>query len=258
MAAKGTTEIPTPRDVACAIVGGEPPEWLVNHFQNWAPAVMLERALAEMRYTRSHAKEWLANVGRAAHVLCCSLGYEPARGLLEGPELGPIPDLGDLFRMLAAVEGRVEAALNSPMLKTQDGTAPKGRGRAAPKEVNRPKVSVAAMIVLAYQEVRKRKPGARNRAAAEAADLYWRYTASLVSQRVPSTKEGVRGEDRLTKWRSYFEAALAEEPIFGRNHEEYLRHLRLGRELEAQVKADIEPGADRSAGKPKADLQKRS
>lgn len=174
MAAGEQMKAPTPRDVACAIAGGEPPKWLVRHFESWAPTIMLERSMAEMRLTRSQAKGWLRNVGRAAHVLRCSLYNEPARYLLEGTDLGSIPGLGDHLQMLAGVEGRAEAVLNSPMLNTEDGTAPKGRGRAAPKAANNPRVTIAAMIALADREVRSRVSGARNRRLWEAADFYWR------------------------------------------------------------------------------------
>jgi hypothetical protein len=52
-------EVSEARDVARAVAGGEPPEWLVSHFRHWAPAIMVHRSIAAMSFTRAAAREWL-------------------------------------------------------------------------------------------------------------------------------------------------------------------------------------------------------
>ena len=51
----------------------------------------------------------------------------------------------------------------------------------------------------------------------------------MVPKRVRLKEQAPRGKDRLTHWRRYFAAALAETPILGSNHEAYARHLRQAR-----------------------------
>jgi len=244
---------PAPRDIARAIVGGEPPQWLIRHFRHWAPTIMLERAFAAMRFKRSDARNWLTNVQRAAEVLQQSLEHEPARWLLETGDLGPIANLEDVLDQLADVEMRAQAGLNSAMLKTPDGSTPRGRGRPSPAEASGPKVVVAGMIALAFEYVHKRLPGDRNRAAWEAAECCWRYVKSMPAGNIPPEKAISRGEDRLTKWRTYFEAALSQNPILGTNHDEFERHLRIGEELarrsEAENEEDAPPAAKTAAAK---------
>jgi hypothetical protein len=50
-------------------------------------------------------------------------------------------------------------------------------------------------------------------------------------------EEAARG-NRLTQWRRHFEAALAEAPILGSTHKEYMRHLREARAQEARISED--------------------
>ncbi len=126
---------------------------------------------------------------------------------------------------------------------TADGTAPRGRGRVGPEGATHPKVMVAGMIALAWEDVRGRRPGPRNTGACEAADLLWRYTTGLIEKarldkRLSLNEEAARGNDRLTQWRRHFEAALAEAPILGSNHKEYMRHLREARAQEARIRED--------------------
>ena len=109
------------------------------------------------------------------------------------------------------------------------------------------------MIALAFEYVHKRLPGDRNRAAWEAAECCWRYVKSMPAGNIPPEKAISRGEDRLTKWRTYFEAALSQNPILGTNHDEFERHLRIGEELarrsEAENEEDAPPAAKTAAAK---------
>ena len=75
------------RDVARAVAGGEPPEWLVVHFRSWAPAIMIQRAIAAMAFTRTDARERLTNIDRAAEILISAVAYAPSRELLERTDL---------------------------------------------------------------------------------------------------------------------------------------------------------------------------
>ena len=217
------------RDIARAVAGDEPPEWLVDHFRSWAPAIMIQRSVAAMAFTRADARERLKNVDRAAEILIATIAYPPSRELLEPTDLGVVPEVGELIGALRGVQGRARAALQSPSLRMEDGTAPRGRGRVALEGATHPKVAVAGMIVLAWEEVRGRRPGPRNREAWRAADLFWRWTTGMVPKRVRLKEQAPRGKDRLTHWRRYFAAALAETPILGSNHEAYARHLRQAR-----------------------------
>jgi hypothetical protein len=74
----------------------------------------------------------------------------------------------------------------------------------------------------------------------EAADLLWRFSTILLEKsrldkRLRLNEAAARGNDRLTQWRRHFEAALAETPILGSNHKEYMRHLREARAQEARI-----------------------
>ena len=66
MAKPKPSEALTERDVARAVAGGEPPEWLVVHFRHREPAIMIQRSIAAMAFTRTDARERLTNIDRAA------------------------------------------------------------------------------------------------------------------------------------------------------------------------------------------------
>ena len=238
MAKPKVSEALTERDVARAVAGGEPPEWLVVHFRHWAPTIMLQRSIAAMAFTRADARERLTNIDRAAELLISSVAYAPSRELLEPTDLGAIPQAGELLLSLRGVQSRARSALQSPGLMMADGTAPRGRGRVGPEKATHPKVMVAGMIAL-----RGRRPSPRNIGACEAADLLWRYTTGIIEKarldkRLSLNEQAARGNDRLTQWRRHFEAALAEAPILGSNHNEYMRHLREARAQEARIRED--------------------
>ncbi len=91
MAKPKLSETLTERDVARAVAGGEPPEWLVVHFRHWAPAIMIQRSIAAMAFTRTDARERLTNIDRAAEILISAVAYAPSRELLERTDLGAIP-----------------------------------------------------------------------------------------------------------------------------------------------------------------------
>ena len=172
-----------------------------------------------------------------------AVAHAPSRELLERTDLGAIPGADELVPMLSGVQSRALSALQSPSLMTADGTAPRGRGRVGPEGATHPKVMVAGMIALAWEDIRGRRPGPRNAGACEAADLLWRYTTGLLEKvrldkRLGLNEEAARGNDRLTRWRRHFEAALAEVPILGSNHKEYMRHLREARAQEARIRED--------------------
>ena len=241
MAKPKPSETLTERDVARAIAGGEPPEWLVVHFRHWAPAIMVQRSIAAMAFTRTDARERLTNIDRAAEILISAVAYAPSRELLERTDLGAIPAAGELVLALRGVQSRALSALQSPGLMTTDGTAPRGRGRVGPERATRSKVMVAGMIALAWEDIRGRRPGPRNTGACEAADLLWRYTTGIIEKarldkRLDLNEEAARGNDRLTQWRRHFEAALAEAPILGANHKAYMLHLREARAQEIRIR----------------------
>jgi hypothetical protein len=229
-----TSNAVTERDVARAVAGREPPEWLVDHFRHWAPTIMIQRSIGAMAFTRTDARERLTNIDRAAEILISAVAYAPSRELLERTDLGAIPGADELVPALRGVQSRALSALQSPSLMTADGTAPRGRGRVGPERATHPKVVVAGMIALAWEDIRGRRPGPRNTGACKAADLLWRYTTGIIEKvrldkRLSLNEEAARGNNRLTQWRRHFEAALAEAPILGSNHKEYMRHLREAR-----------------------------
>ncbi len=241
MAKPKLSEAPTVRDVARAVADGEPPEWLVDHFRHWAPAIMLQRSIAAMAFTRTDARERLTNIDRAAEILICAVAHAPSRELLEWTDLGPIPEAGELMLALRGVQSRALSTLQSPGLVTADGTAPRGRGRVGPEGATHPKVMVAGMIARAWEYVRGRRAGPRNTGACEAADLLWRYTTVIMEKprldkRLGLNEETARRNGRLTQWRRHFEVALAEAPILGSNHKEYTRHLREARAQKARIR----------------------
>jgi hypothetical protein len=202
---------------------------------------MLERSIAAMAFTRTDARRWLENVDCAAEVLISAVAYVPLRELLERTDLGAVPDAGELVQALRGVQSRARSAIRSPALTTSDGTAPRGRGRVRPEGATHPKVAVAGMMILAWEDFRGRRPGPRNLSACEAADLLWRYISDILwkrglYKRLGLKEEATRGKKRLTQWRRHFEAALAEEPILGANHKEYMRHLREARAREAGIR----------------------
>ena len=159
MAKPKGSEAVTERDVARAVAGGEPPEWLVVHFRHWAPAIMVQRSIAAMAFTRTDARKWLTNIDRAAEILISAVAYAPSRELLERTDLGAVPEADELVPALRGVQNRALSALQSPGLMTADGTTPKGRGRVRPEGATHSKVMVAGMIALAWEDIRGRRPG---------------------------------------------------------------------------------------------------
>jgi hypothetical protein len=79
MAKPKVSEALTERDVARAVAGGEPPEWLVVHFRHWAPGIMTQRSLAAMAFTRTDGRKWLTNIDRAAQILISAVAHAPSR-----------------------------------------------------------------------------------------------------------------------------------------------------------------------------------
>jgi hypothetical protein len=73
-----------------------------------------------------------------------------------------------------------------------------------------------------------------------------------LDKRLSLNEEAARGNDRLTQWRRHFEAALAEAPILGLNHKEFMRCLREAGAQEARIR---ESRAVRPAERP---LQKEN
>jgi hypothetical protein len=232
------SETVTARDVARLVARGEPPEWLVFLFQSWVPTLALQRAMIGMIFTRSEARERMENIARAAKILVNALAHQPMRWLLEEPPYGAIPDVGGVLKALGDIERRANAAKSSPKIATADGTAPRGRGRATPSGTIEAKVLTAGMIAVAWKELHRRYPGPRNRAACEAAVALWRYSSAALPEPVHLENGVKRGEDPVTGWRDHFEAALAEKPVLGVNHDEFVRHMRTGKAREPQMRVD--------------------
>jgi hypothetical protein len=82
------------------------------------------------------------------------------------------------------------------------------------------------MIILGIQEMRGKSPGSRHFDASEAADLLWRVSTRELREVVRLEDGPRRGEEFWTGWRRYFDEALAEDPILGDFHDDFVRQLR--------------------------------
>ena len=118
----------------------DPPAWLAEHLCRWAPSLRLDRAVQSHQPSRAEMLTILAKVKSSAELLLRAVGTSAVREFLEPRDIGPIPTLGYLQRMLIDLCKRSERASQSPALVNAKGQTKAGTGRAAPEGTISPQV----------------------------------------------------------------------------------------------------------------------
>ncbi len=118
-------------DVA-RFIGPDAPTWLVGHFARWSPSLMLDRFIEKEQPTKAETKKRLAKIRKATLVLRKELNDTPIREFLEIAPSDPIEYRVALEHILQDFAGRVERAMTSPALSTEDGKTRPGHGKAMP------------------------------------------------------------------------------------------------------------------------------
>ena len=148
------------------------------------------------------------------------------------------PSHGDEIRNLEAnlahLSQQAETARLSPPLSTKSGKTRPGPGLATATGVVSPHILCAMMIAEAWKFVRGKYPSARNREAAEAAEMLWELCTLPDGDRLPRT-ERVSFGNPLNAWRPHFEAAMDARLGFETHRSELLQHLRLASYFEGKA-----------------------
>ena len=78
-------------------------------------------------------------------------------------------------------------------------------------------------------------PRRGNQEAAAAADALWNLSKIAYGADAANDERIKWGNDKLNGWRPHFKAALAQTPVMGNMHDEYVRHMRLALQIEKEV-----------------------
>ena len=221
--------------VARLVAGGDPPKWLAGYFKHWAGSLGLHRRLVMRQPTRSEMIELLSEMEDAVWLLSYAISNNPIREYLENSHLGPIGNAARLESDLGDLALRIAAAKDSPTLSSKKGGAKPGPGKAMPPDAPTPYVYCAAMIAEAWKFVHEDYPAARNQEAAAAADALWNLSKIAYGADAANDERNEWGTDKLNGWRPHFKAALAQRPVMGNMHDEYVRHMRLAVQIEKEV-----------------------
>jgi hypothetical protein len=227
-------------DVARKITGDDnPPLWLVEHLERWAPSLAMDRGVAAMQPTKAKMREKLQAIKDATSTLIDALNDSATRDFLdEAPD--EITYHGQMDHMLRDLARRAEQSIGS--LSTADGKTKPGRNKAMPRRASHPKSFCAAIIAEAWMFCRGEEPAPKNQDAAAAAEMYWTGCAGVISiEPAKNAFETIIGEEakswglRLNRWRHHFIGAKG--PALDSIRGELRRHL-----MESKRRAEIFAG----------------
>lgn len=227
---------PSIERVAQLVAGQAPSNWLIEQFRKQSASLALYRHTAKTGSAKAEVVSNLERIRDAADEICNVLSDEMTRAFLAFPSHGD--ELRNLEVDLADLSQQAETARSSPALSTESGKTRPGPGLAMAPGVVSPFILCAMMIAEAWKFVRGKYPSARNREAAEAAEMLWELCVLPDGDRLPRT-ERVRFGNPLHAWRPHFEAAMDTRLGFETDRSELRRYLSLASHFEKN--ADLEP-----------------
>jgi hypothetical protein len=199
--------------VASRFVSTEAPNWLPNLLRDWAPSLMMDRAVHEAQPTKAQMRKRLGEIAEAAVLLQQALQDAPTKEFLELEGHVQIENIGGLDHALRTIRERATLAAQSPRISAASGTARRGRGKALPTGALSPKIFCAIIVSEIWKYLHGRYPGAKNGKAAAAAQAYWLASGG---------ESAGWGSDPLSGWRDYFVGAKA--PAGDKLRQEVRRH----------------------------------
>jgi hypothetical protein len=222
--------------VAQLVTGRDPPNWLIERFRKQSASLALDRHTSKTGSTKAEVVRHLQRIRDAAGEICNALSDEMTRAFLVFPSHSD--EIRNLEANLAHLSHRAETARSSPPLSTESGKTRPGPGLATAPGILSPLILCAMMIAEAWKFVRGKYPSARNREAAEAAEMLWELCVLPDGDRLPRT-ERVRFGNPLNAWRPHFKAAMDTQLGFENDRSALRRYLSLSAHFEKS--ADLEP-----------------
>ena len=223
-------------DVATYLCKGAPPnQKLAQHFRRWArPMEDYPQVPLTPPMTRKKVVEALKVLDAAANTILA--------GLLNGQQMHfvmsaqfPAFDRLKIIRLLTDLSGRCKVSINSPMLSS------KGRVKPGPETYPGhgadPRLFCASAILLAWQVVHGKYPGARNPWATKAAEGLFHLVEPKRAPRRKTKEEAAKDRDPLSAWRRPFKEVRKQEPLLGGLHDWYVQSVR-------SAVAEDEPSAE--------------
>ena len=129
-----------------------------------------------------------------------------------------------LIRLLNELRMRCQVSLASPRLTL------KGRVKSGPETYPGygadPRLFCASAILLAWQVVHGKYPGARNLWATKAAEALFHLVEPKRAPRRKTKAEVAEDRDPLSAWRRPFKEVHKQEPLLGALHDSYVESVR--------------------------------
>ena len=225
-------------DVATCLCKGAPPnQKLAQHFRRWArPMEDYPQVPLTPPMTRKKVVEALRVLDAAANTILASLTNGQQMHFVMSPEFPPFDRLA-LIRLMSDLRMRCQVSITSPILTL------KGRVKSGPETYPGhgadPRLFCASAILLAWQVVHGKYPGARNPWATKAAEALFHLVEPKRAPRRKTKEEAAKDHDPLNAWRRPFEEARKQEPLLGGLHDWYVESVR-------SAIAEDEPSADAS------------
>jgi hypothetical protein len=203
--------------------GAQPNQKLAQHFRRWArpmedfPQVPVRRPM-----TRKMVVEALKALDAAAITILASLTSQEMHFVMS-PEF-PLFDRPALIGLLSDLRMRCQVSITSPLLTS------KGRVKSGPETYPGygadPRLFCASAILLAWQVIHGKYPGARNPWASKAAEAPFHLVEPKRAPRRKMKGKAAKDRDPLSAWRSPFQEVRKQEPLFGGLHDIYVESIR--------------------------------
>ena len=200
-------------EAAGLIASTNAPPWLATFLRDWAPSLMLDRAVHAVQPTKAKMREQLIQVANAATILQRALRDSPTKEILELEGGIRIENIGGLDDTLRAIGERATLAAASPRISATSTRAKPGSGKALPANAFSPKTFCAVIISEAWKYLHDEYPAPRNVKAAAAAEAFWRASGGI-------TKSW--GSNPLRSWSYHFKKARS--PAANKLRQELRRH----------------------------------
>lgn len=216
-----------------ALIASDPPDWLPEYFQQWAPTIYLSDAVELRQPTRAEMKKLLSEVSKAAGLLQRALAEPSVCEFLDAGGDEPLDAPVKLQILLGEIKRRADRASEQTKLVNEMGKGKPGRGRAQVGEVISARAFCAILFAEAWNGVWGEFPAPRNLKAAQALELYWDLCGC---------ERDSWGDEPQNAWRDHL-ATAARTPA-ERERAEFRRHMH---ELSRHANS-LQPDAARGDG----------
>jgi hypothetical protein len=217
--------------------GAQPNQKLAQHFRSWArPMEDFPQVPVTPPMTRKEVVEALKVLDAAVKTILASLTNGQQMHFVMSREFPPF-DRVAMIRLLSDLRERCQVGINSPMLSSEGKV--KSGPESYPGHGADPRLFCASAILLAWEVVHGKYPGARNSWATKAAEALFHLVEPRRPPRRKTKKGKAKDDDPLNAWRRPFEEVRAQEPLLGGLHDSYVESVR-------SAIAEDEPSAEAS------------